>query len=77
MHNKHLTANKYIRGDIMKKEDKIIAGTDDSLEKLKYSRLYRTYALADTAEVDPANNVSKPSVDNVAEAREFVDRNEK
>lgn len=49
----------------------------DITKKVKYTGIYKTHALADAKSVDPANNVSKPSDTNVAEARTWVNYNEK
>ncbi|MDD4572056.1 MAG: DUF3787 domain-containing protein [Clostridia bacterium] len=57
--------------------EKIVANTQQSLKKLDYAGLYQTHALADAKNVDPANNVSKPSDKNVDEARNWVNTNEK
>lgn len=41
------------------------------------SQTYKTYPLADAIEENPINNATTPSLDDIAESKDWVDFNEK
>ena len=55
----------------------IPANLQNAEEQAKTTGIYVTHALADAKTVEAATNVSKPSDENVAEARAWVNHNEK
>ncbi|MCL2368097.1 MAG: DUF3787 domain-containing protein [Oscillospiraceae bacterium] len=48
-----------------------------SRKKDKVQPLYTTYALSDTAEVDPVTGYARPTELGVKEAKDWVDHNQK
>lgn len=50
---------------------------NNKTKKEKTVPAFQTFALVDTKSIDPATNVSIPSEDNVKEAKDWVDYNQK
>ncbi len=59
----------------MKKDYKKKEKTTSKAFKNKIPPAYVTYALADKEKIDPKTNTGTPSIENVEEAREWIEVN--